>query len=291
MNSSQSLPRQVVNQGASSSAIGRCNKACRLALAVAASVACSHTMAESAIDWIGGIHISHKTHQLDQLLDSSLSFNTINLTGRAAYKDVYLAANVSQSLADADVSEEGETGDASRTDYDLTMGWNIAPQWTVFGGYKGGKTEVDFKVREAVLEDAGAGAIAAFTDSFEESGLFVGVGYGLSLGEAGQLSFSVAYADMDADNKLTATVDEGDDDDDLDDLDFDDLSGTFSGDVSGYSIAAQWTMPLTDHLLYQALIRYNNYQQEINDTVQGVKVNFDVDESFVEMGMGLLYIF
>jgi hypothetical protein len=288
MNGSQSLPRQVANQYAINPAVRHSSRAGILTLAVAGSIACSQAMAEPAIDWIAGAHISHKTHQLDQLLDSSLSFNVINLTGRAAYKDVYVAANVSQSLADADVSEEGEIGDASRTDYDLTVGWNIAPQWTLFGGYKGGETEIDFKVRDAVLEEAGAGAVAAFTDSFEESGIFVGVGYGLSLGDAGQLSFSAAYADMDADNKLTATLDESDD---MDDVDFDDLSGTFSGDVSGYSVAAQWTMPLTDHLLYQALVRYNNYQQEIDDTVQGVKVRFDVDESFVEMGMGLLYIF
>ncbi|ARN73399.1 hypothetical protein [Oceanicoccus sagamiensis] len=250
----------------------------------------SIALAESEIAWMMGGQISHKTQELDQLLDSELSFKVVSLTARAGYRDFYAAVNLSQSFDDADVSEEGETGDASREDYDITLGWNITPEFTVFGGYKTGETEIDFKARDSVIEDAEGDITAAFTDTFEESGLFVGVGYGISLGTAGQLGFSIAYADMDADNDLTGTPDEGDMDEE-DDVDFDDLTGTFSGDVSGYSAAAQWSIPLSDSLVYQAIIRYNSYEQEIDDTVQGVKVSFDVDERFYEMGMGLLYVF
>ena len=244
---------------------------------------------DNKVNWILGGHIGNKTQELDQLLDSKLSFQVANFTARAAYGDAYIAANLSQSLQDADVSEEGETGSASRSDADITVGWNVTPQFTVFGGYKTGETEIDFNVRENILEDADEGVAASFTDSFEESGLFFGVGYGWSLGEAGQLGVSVAYADMEADNELNATTDEGDDAEE--DIDFDDLTGTFSGDVSGYSAAVQWSKSLGDNLVYQALIRFNQYEQNIDDTVQGVAVKFDVDESFYEMSMGLLYVF
>ncbi|WP_101759884.1 hypothetical protein [Oceanicoccus sp. KOV_DT_Chl] len=244
---------------------------------------------QSSVNWIVGGHIGNKTHELEQLLDSKLSFHVASVTARAAYGDAYVAANLSQSFEDADVSEEGETGKASRSDADITVGWNVTPQLTVFAGYKTGETEIDFKVRESVIEDTDDDITPAFTDSFEESGVFVGVAYGWSLGEAGQLGVSLAYADMEAENKLTGTTDEDFDEDD--EIDFDDLTGTFNGDVSGYSAAVQWSKPLGDHLVYQALIRYNKYEQEIDDTVQGVQVNFDVDENFYEMSMGLLYVF
>lgn len=244
---------------------------------------------DDELTWIVGANMGHKSQELKQLLDSKLSFYMGGVSARVGYSDFYAAVNLASSLSDADVSEEGEIGDASRTDMDVTIGWNINPSLTVFGGYKTGETEIDFRVRDSVLEDVNDPNVqSSFTDSFEESGLFFGVAYGVSLQDAGQLSFSIAYADMDADNKLVATVDETEDDGDVD---FDDLSGTYSGDVDGYSAAAVWSIPVGERMVYQALVRYNRYEQSIDDTVQGQRFKFDVDERFVEFGMGLYYAF
>ena len=123
-------------------------------------------------------------------------------------------------------------------------------------------------------------------ESYDQKGPFIGVSYSWQFEKAGSLSFSLAYAQLDATNKFAANTDE--DEDEKEELEFDDLTGQITGDTKGFSYALSWTMPLSSNLLFQTRFKINDYKQDI--IVEGDRFE-DIDETFTSLHVGLAYVF
>jgi len=253
------------------------------------------TLAESVWDEtliIAGLDVGHKSHNLEQLLDTRLNFYMVGGNIQTTYQDYYLALNLSQSIAETKISEDGETGTAERSDLDVILGWNVKNNVTLFAGYKRGKTKLDVLTREA--ENSSDDLQTSFSSRFKETGPYVGVAYTYRFPQSGQLTFSVAYAMLNAENHLetdNAGADEAENANNEDPLDFDDLEGDFSNDANGSSFGIKWSTPVTKNVYYTALFRINIYQQSITGELDGINRVFDVDEIFIDMNFGFLYIF
>jgi outer membrane protein with beta-barrel domain len=223
----------------------------------------------------GGLGIT--SLEFDEKLDADTSFNTYQVFASAGFKRAYASLTYADSISDENVSEEDELGSASRQDIDLTIGYRVTDQWTLFLGYKDGETELDFRVRDSnVVQD----------EYYREDGLYAGATYTLPLNKAGSLNFSLAYIRFDTDLKFTEGVDE-DDDPVGERVEFDDLEGKFSGDSDGFSAGVNWVMPLSNHLAFRAQYKINQYDIEVKSA--GLK--FKPDQRLSYFDVGLLYAF
>lgn len=241
---------------------------------------------------IGGVDLGHKSHKLGQLLDTRLNFYMVGGNIQFAYQDYYLGLNVSHSIGKTNISEDGETGTAKRSDLDLILGWHAMKGVTLFAGYKQGKTELDFLTRE--IEDSDDDLQTPFSSSFKETGPYLGVAYTHRFSQSGQLTFSLAYALLKAKNHLETgnnSAVEDEEDTSTDPLDFDDLQGDFNNDSKGVSFAMKWAVPISKDVYYTSLFRINNYQQKISGELDGTNRIFDVDETFIDINVGFIYVF
>lgn len=225
-----------------------------------------------------GIETGLGTFSFEEKLDNEVVYPVVNLTAGVAYGRFSTAVNISGSIADADVSEEDYTGDASRTDFDLIAGYQVLNNLNVFVGYKSGETELDLVGRDE--EDPIRG-----TESYQQSGPFVGVSASWRPTETGKLDVSIAYAALDADNKF---ISDGGELEPGEEIEFDDIQGSTSGDSSGYSLSVSWTMPITGNLLFRTRYRYNSYEQDIE--FEGAKFN-DIREESSSLTVGVLAAF
>jgi hypothetical protein len=216
-------------------------------------------------------------------LDQDLGFVSANLFAGATWKGWQLSLNGTFSVEDADISEEEDVGEASREDIDFTLGYQINRNWSVFGGYKRGETEMNFVSREA--EDDGV--FNRVKESYEQEGPYIGGSFSWDFETAGRLTFAVAYADLDATNTFRANTDDDDEDDD-EPPEFDDLTGRVKGDTTGFSYGVTWTMPLSPQLLFQARLKVNDYQQDVRFEGERFK---DIDETLSSLHLGLAYVF
>lgn len=221
---------------------------------------------------------SQKEHDFDKLLDQNLSFYMVHFGTGFAHEQFYLGINGAWSIDEASVSEEEETGEADRQDYDLTLGYNLNEHLTVFGGYKFGRTEIDFSPRD--LEEEG---VISFQDSYEEKGPYIGISWQHHMDETGILAVSFAYAWLDATNQLGKKPD--DEEEEL--VEFDDFSGKLESDATGFSIGVRWSIPLQDQIVYFAGIKIQQYDQDLKQ--EGVNVS--ISERFTDFSMGLTYFF
>ena len=229
---------------------------------------------------IAGLQVGYTTFEFKSKLDQTLTFPTTNVTLAATLNRWQLSLNGGFTLIDADVSEEEDTGDASRDDLDLTLAYQINDRWSVFAGYKDGSTDIDFKAREPNA----LGIIARQSEAYEQRGPYLGASYTVRFERAGALSFSAAYADLRARNRFLPNTDEPEDGEPLE---FDDLAGRVTGDTTGLSYALTWTIPLAGSMLFQTRLRLNDYQQDIRFGGQ----SFDVDETLTSLHVGLAYVF
>ncbi len=225
----------------------------------------------------GGGEMGLGTFSFEYKLDQQIVFPVANLTGGLAYGRFNLAANVSGSMQDADISEEDYTGDASRQDLDITLGYQLNRTFSLFVGYKSGETELHKKSR---LDGVGSS-----NESYKQEGLFAGFGMGVAFENAGKLDFSVAYADLDASNRFTA---DGDGADPGEDKEFDDIEGRTSGDSNGFSVNLGWSIPLRGNLLFRTKVKYNRYQQDIR--FEGQQFN-NITEDSTMLLVGVVGVF
>lgn len=214
-------------------------------------------------------------------LDQDLGFVSTNLIAGAMYKKWQVSLNGTFSLDDADISEEEDVGEASREDIDLTLGYQINRNWSVFGGYKWGETEMDFVSRDPDDD----GVFNRVSESYEQEGPYLGGSFSWDFETAGRLSLAIAYADLDATNTFGANTD---DDEGDEPPEFDDLTGRVKGDTTGFSYGLTWTMPLSAKLLFQARLKVNDYQQDIRHEGRKYK---DIDETLSSLHIGLAYVF
>jgi hypothetical protein len=237
---------------------------------------------------ITGLSLGYSEFSFSEKLDHDISFPTANIPIALSMGDWQLSLNASTSLADADIVEEEDTGKASRKDYDLTLGYRLDNHWSIFTGYKYGKTDMKFNPREIDEEEDGeedeSFIFESTKESYSQEGFFIGVSYSWQFEKAGRLSMSIAYADLNAVNKFSANTD----DDELEEAaEFDDLTGRVEGDTDGFSYSLSWTMPLSTDLLFQTRLKVNDYQQDIK--VNGVRFN-NINETFTTLHVGLAYI-
>ncbi|GAC13798.1 outer membrane beta-barrel protein [Aliiglaciecola lipolytica] len=241
-------------------------------------------VANSAFDdvrVISGVSLGYSNFSFPEKLDHEISFPSLNVPIIFAVDKWQLSANLQTTLKDADISEEEDVGKASRNDLDITLGYQLSSNWTVFGGYKYGKTKIQFTPRD--IEDDEELSIT--NESYGQKGPFIGVGYHWRFEKAGSLSFSVAYAKLNATNDFSKNTDEEEADEAPE---FDDLTGTVTGDTKGFSYSMSWTMPLSTNLLFQTRLKINDYQQDI--FFEGNNFE-DIDETFTSLHVGLAYVF
>ena len=231
--------------------------------------------------YIMGISMGYANLSFPEKLDQDVSFPSTSLTLAGALKRWQLSLNHTFSLDDASVSEEEDTGDASRTDTDLTLGYQIDQNWSVFTGYKEGDTDILFMSRAGSDE----GRATFVEERYEQSGLYAGASYAWKFEKAGRLSISLAYAKLDATNTFGMNTDE---EEANEELEFDDITGQVSGDTEGFSYGISWTMPLSGNLIFQTRVKVNDYKQDIRFAGQEFK---DVDESLTSLLVGLAYVF
>ena len=230
---------------------------------------------------IAGVSLGYANLSFPEKLDHDVSFPSANLTLAAALKRWQLTLNRTFSLQDADISEEEDSGQASRDDLDLTLGYQINKHWSIFAGFKDGETDMLFVSRE----DQDEGISVPVKESYEQKGPYVGGSYSWDFDKAGRLGISVAYAKLDANNNFGINTD----DDEIDEeLEFDDIAGQAKGDTSGFSYGLSWTMPLSGNLLFQTRFKINDYQQDIRHQGRQFK---DIDETLVSLLVGLAYVF
>lgn len=225
---------------------------------------------------IGGVSGGYTTFDFPAKLDHEIHFPSGEIVLAATRAQWQIGINGTFSVIEAEISEEEDTGNASRYDLDLTIGYKVNDQWSVFGGYKDGETEIDFSPRESGM---------ATSESYAQDGPYIGASYSWRFERAGSLNFSVAYALLDATNNFSANTDEPEEGEALE---FDDLTGLVTGETSGFSYAATWTMPLSSNLLYQSRLKVNDYRQDI--TQEGVKFE-GIGETLTRLSLGIAYVF
>ena len=242
----------------------------------------SSALADKPVDLhlIGGGSLGYSSFDFPAKLDHKLTFPVYQINAAIAYKKFYLVINLADSLANADVSEEEDVGSASRYDRDLSVGYQMTSSWGVFAGYKTGETKIDFYNREE-LDD---GTATVREESYLQKGPFVGVSYSKKFSSAGKLSFSLAYADLNAINTFTRDVDI----DPGEDPEFDDLEGTVKGKVKGLSYGVRWSIPVSGNLLYYANFKVNDYKQDI--TFNNIQYN-DIDQTITYFTTGIVYVY
>ena len=219
--------------------------------------------------------------KFDEKLDQTLTFPSASLIAAAAYDRWQISLNGSFSMKDASVSEEEDVGDASREDLDLTLGYRLNDNWSVFGGYKTGETRISFTPRD--FEDGELPLSSK--EKYEQKGPYLGASYTLKLENAGSLNLSFAYADLRAKNQFRANTDEPEPNEALE---FDDLTGRVTGDTNGLSYALTWTMPLAGSWLFQTRFKVNDYRQDVSFNGEKFK---NVDETLTSLHVGLGYVF
>jgi hypothetical protein len=234
-------------------------------------------------NFIFGAALGYTTFEFPEKLDHDITFPSAFLTAAATLDKWQLSVNGGFTIKDATISEEEDTGKASRDDIDFTLGYAINQSWAVFGGYKSGRTKMSFTSREDEDED-GEPLIDSSSEKYTQKGPYAGGSFTYRFERAGSLNFSVAYAYLNATNKFRANTD----DDEEEDPEFDDLTGQVDGKTKGFSYALSWTMPLSGQLLFQTKFKINDYKQDID--FKGQRFS-NIDETYTSLHVGLAYVF
>ena len=240
---------------------------------------------------VTGLSLGYSDFSFPEKLDHKISFPSANIPIALTMDNWQLALNASSTLTDADIAEEEDIGKASRKDLDLTLGYRMTKNWSVFAGFKYGKTKMTFVPRdidEQDDDDDEIDTVKLSTESYSQKGPFIGASYSWKFEKAGSLSVSLAYAHLDATNNFSANTDDEEDEDEDEEVEFDDLTGQIRGDTTGFSYGISWTMPLSSNLLFQTRFKINAYQQDI--VVNGERFE-NIDETFTTLHVGLAYVF
>lgn len=193
-------------------------------------------------------------------LGLGVSFNRFYVT--ANYEVPFSDVSANKKFIGTVTQFTSET-DVDRVDWAITGGYSVNEYLSVFGGWKYGETEQS-GISDELVEN---GPPPGLKLTYEGSGPFVGASVGYPLWE-GQLSFSIAYADLDTDYESRAAF------------------GTpatatstntpmlgpeeYSGDAKGFSYGVKYTGILTESAQYYASIKYQNYDLDGNGVRQNL---------------------
>ncbi|MES9945333.1 MAG: hypothetical protein ABW080_10285 [Candidatus Thiodiazotropha sp.] len=233
---------------------------------------------DSRIDYVGGIAFGYTNLEFDAKLDSSPSFQSLVLSGGLLFDNYFVNLSYADSVGNTTISEEEDTGDAGRSDLDLTLGYRINDQLNLFVGYKDSETDIDFKLRDD-------GSLRR--EFYRKDGWFAGATYNIPLKSAGTLSFNLGYVDLKTDDRFRADEEDDDEDDEPEATEFDDLSGRHSGDADGWSYGVNWLVPVNDRLYINTTFKINDYDQEIRFEGE----TFSADQKLTFFNVGVVYLF
>lgn len=261
-----------------------------LAAAISLSASC-HCFGDTVDIWtdtrfFAGASMGISEFEFPEKLDHNIYLPMTQLLLGSTYKQFQLSISTSVSLNNADVSEEELTGEASRKEYDITFGYAVTPELTVVLGYKDAEIEIDYEPRDPDL------VLTETDESYQQDGFYIGVNYTWRFERAGNLTASLAYADLDADNLIVSDeatpLDPNAPPAPGEEVELDDFGQSIEGDSTGYSAGVTWTMPLAGQLLYQAQVKVNDYRQDL--TIGRYSFD-DVNTRFTAMSMGVSYVF
>jgi hypothetical protein len=189
---------------------------------------------------------------------------------------------------------------AQHSDWALSLGYRMTDQWSVFAGYKSGKTDWDQSMRVNVvppismlIQDG------KFAVNFDQDGPFVGTSYSFLMGP-GALTVKAAYAYLDGSYKSSfdsRVLGAGGNYIPLvQQFDWDGTSNAFSFGVS-------WTQSVTNNLGYSVGANYHHYQFDASGSKQftttfgnqiadqGILEGGNLTEDLFTLTASLLYTF
>jgi hypothetical protein len=248
----------------------------QLATVFAGAVGLTLSTATLAKEWsiVPGIAFQYKNLSFDETLSGSnvsqkkggfdADLPTLALSLAFAYQKFFVSLKYEDSFesnTDSDVPGTNPLNgprtqtSVTRTDFNLSVGYNVWQSLNVFIGYLDGETELepdpvyfDSRSNNLAWKQQNAGG-SAYRQTYEEAGWFLGVSYGWAFTEVGTLSLSGAYAWMDGSYK-------------------DNFSGDpfkFEGDSQGFSLGLTWSAPLTNHVGYYLDLRRQAYDFDGSD--------------------------
>jgi len=209
------------------------------------------------------------------------------LTYNASIKDYFQIDNTLN--VDGSGNIENTPAIFSREDSSITFGYNFTNNFSVFGGYKYGKTN---SIRFSNLKDfdnnppagtfpGGAISLANNNTSFSltEDGLFIGSSFIFSVSDSGSISLGVAYADLDGEFLFNSVELDTNGDKSI----F--VSDLIIGDTSGTSFAVTWSDKFSDSINYNILLKLVKYQFDAPPNSDGDDFSTDIDFRIFSIGI------
>lgn len=208
---------------------------------------------DSALTIVGGAAINFKNSDFDVGGKKlSPSFITLDISGALAYDKYYIAFNYDPTLKehlehDTDINQSGEQEDTylniTRVDYSTAIGMNVWETVNIFAGWKFGETAVN-SFSNARSIQAGNFQDINFELYFREEGPFVGTSYTYKHKDKGNLSLSLAYAQMAGEIELKSIV----------------QKEILDGDTTGLSYGLEWSGPLSNNMIYKLGYKAHRYR-------------------------------
>lgn len=202
---------------------------------------------------ISGVGISNKTLRFDIAdIQFEPSFLSLDFSLAAAKGKFFSSIQIDQSILDnlnPGVNEDdagggggGNTNEVavfSRDDVAISVGYNFWKSANVFGGYKAGRTEVDFfNSNDPNFENLNV--------KLQEYGPFLGASYAISYGETATLGLSIAYASMKGEFKSGSKDNKG--------------PGETEGDTTGFSYGVSWSNAISEKFGFTLGVKINRYK-------------------------------
>jgi len=181
----------------------------------------------------------------------------LSLTYQRFYADFKVESNLSSQNENASSLVNVDNAISfKRRDFTFSTGYALENTFILFVGYKSGETTIDSS------RDNASSSI-----SLIGKGFFLGAGAGAQIRDWGLLSFSAAYADLNAEYQ-------------------DSITPTIQGNASGTSLSLSWKAALTQNLDYKlALIRHDYAYSGFP------RSNFRVQENILSLRFSLAYHF
>jgi len=243
--------------------------------------------------------------------DFSVHMPVGNISFTTSIDRVFLALKYEKSLTEAS-TEADETdrmtlfNDANlltldgselgveREDKSITLGFNVFRGLNLFIGYMKGETQLtpdpllnhnNFHYNKSYLvhdERVQGHDVPSYLQTYTEEGPYIGFSYAWRIAEAGTLSASYAYADMNGqykDNAQCGVVNTCDD--------FD-----WRGETKGNSIGLTWTAPLGESSSYFLDLRQQSYNMDGDDkTGTFPNQSVETEETMQGITAGLQFYF
>lgn len=230
-------------------------------------------IADDAVEYIAEVSTSNKSinfSTVDGDTGNPVSFApkilTLDYTGTVSYEKYYVRLKLSQAIQD-DVVYDGDVILMTRSDYDLTLGFYVGSGVSVYLGNKRGKFELN-----VIGEEAVAFPVVNRNVKFIDEGGFLGLSYVKQL-DRSSLSFSLAYASMDGEIKINEGA----------------ASFITTGDTTGYSLSAAWSLPISESTNLSVVL--NTIRYDFDDKDLGLALDFSTEQSFDNVSVGLVHYF